>query len=1244
MPPSNNNIGTTLKKMAFENIEQFMNDLNNQFAIIQNSPLFKGIPGESIIGEMGPPGERGSRLFFVEPKMSEFLSNFDYVTSEKDVNIEFFNINLDNFEQNKKLLKIFKIDYFVDGDIIVMPDSLMGIFNDSLNALIDSGIYFNEEEGILKTLGDKVAKILAEQLEQLGLGVFKTYKSLGKNYADNSNTNISNAMTQYTAFSPYIPKYNPKTGIELTNHTFYGYSKEFEFDTTIFGSIKEYYQMLHKTIINEITQNFNSEYVPGKNNIPKMIMIQNDFNNGFYFGNRDEKLSTFASLYKNNKQHVVLKSHSSPLVNEYSYFEMGIKEFYYNKVMRVGEKFVGPLGEIDVIKAETMAAFVGDDYDSNGVDDWEFLVLKNYIRLNAQHVRLTHCKNTNATTIVTTNSSGWIQKNYKMKTTGNGSDIKDDEMASGTVINNLFKYAKAILDKLNNNYYTKTQWANNGVDVIRIHNNNLIINGSKFEIGDAKSLFLKMLKSADFLSTDNNGKVLKKYRMYKWLFSMQEDDDGYVKWNFTPDVLPGDKKLTVPTWEQVEKILILLESLTHKLFKKSGNLKIKSFTTNDASMTNIIRGNLTLPQKTNGFLTTDAVGNVMIKYLFPPEITRSNQTVNITDLEYGDRFISTPENYDYLNFNEKGILSGKHGNFFMMLFRKLAARNAFRYLNRELRFIAARVITNDMLDKNPNWYVADGTHGTDDMRNKYAIGMGSKYSGYDVVTKVGSNSQTLDGVLGTWIQYLDPDAPRPPAPINLKIDWKNDTNKKAKVSWTQNNSGDVDYYNVFLNGKFFKKTTNKFETVTGLHTLNNTVSVQAVHKNGNKSDKTNITVPIAESLEPRNLSGTSGNESINISWSKPLDWNTHGNVVRYEILVNGAVYTTTTSLNKLITNLPPEYDYDIGVKAVYNDGTKSNTANTTVHITSPTTETEKLRPKNLHVSDAQFIGGDTTEAFNLRFYPPVDKDHHNGIKEYEIFLNGESVMVYPTTVSNYSVLNVRYYCPNGTKFPTGDYDFKIRANYTDGIKSWFVPFNTISHIETESLEPEHITFVTVANNNKVVIEWDKSTDHALHGGIKRYEVQLINSWNGTSSPVIQVNYPTETHTFLNGAAEYGDQYGDDYNFTAKVRAIYNDNTVSGWAENSKSFTPNHYEPRSVSVNKYANHQVRINWGSPKTDTYGKNRTGYKIYVDGTCISGSNPINNHSLMYNLGDSSVHYIKVCAHYDDGTNYCRQISTSN
>ena len=98
----NLNLGT-LEKIEYQNLQQFIDAVNRNFAVVQNSPLFKGIPGdEGDDGLPGPKGERGSKIFFVD--FVKFNLQFPTeITLSNQIDIVFLNSKLsDNTGKTKR--------------------------------------------------------------------------------------------------------------------------------------------------------------------------------------------------------------------------------------------------------------------------------------------------------------------------------------------------------------------------------------------------------------------------------------------------------------------------------------------------------------------------------------------------------------------------------------------------------------------------------------------------------------------------------------------------------------------------------------------------------------------------------------------------------------------------------------------------------------------------------------------------------------------------------------------------------------------------------------------------------------------------------------------------------------------------------------------------------------------------------------------------------------------------------------
>lgn len=704
MPPNN---ASTLQKLVFQNVEQFMEDLNGQFAVIQNSPLFKGIPGKSIIGPQGPDGIRGARFLFVQQTIDKFITDFPLITKIEDVTIEFLNLVIQDFDKTQKLCNIFTIDNLVDGDIIVLGNTLMIIYDKETNLFTSTNVYFNEETNLRQNLKQIVAKLIEEAFAKLKRNIFTEFPTLGKNYSDNNSMNVSDELTSITAYSPYIEKFNSNSGLKINNHKYYSFTEmvDDQMDTTLLGNLKDYYRMLHVSVKNAIEQSFNSQYVPGVGNVPKIIMMQNDTNSGFYFGyGGDKNLFNFASLFKDADGRVVLKSHSSPLKNEYSYFAMDVGELYYNKNIRIDGEFLGPIARIDKIFGHTnfFTGSLSANLKSENIEDWTLAVLRNNILLNATNIRLRNFKHASKKLVLTTNNLGYLEKRYFIAEGGGIDSMGPNDIITGEQLDVVHEKLKQWIRNLTQNYYTKSDWANNGVGTIKTHDNNFIVDNTKMLVN--KDIYFPKLKNADYITTDANGKLIKKYKHYKSTFTVGKDANDNL--TFTYGALNEyDLANTVTP-------LSLFKKLTDGL----------------AGMISDAIPDPPPPTTytANRMLSTKANGSIEAVYLLPQEYKRKNTSTNLSDYEYAEKFFEDSSAYDYLNIPNDAILSGREGNFFMMLFRSLKTSKASEAFDREARFIVGRKITDGDL-QGSDWWVADGTNNTDDMRGRQVIGGGGRY-------------------------------------------------------------------------------------------------------------------------------------------------------------------------------------------------------------------------------------------------------------------------------------------------------------------------------------------------------------------------------------------------------------------------------------------------------------------------------------------------------------------------------------
>ena len=174
----------TLRKISFNTIEQFCEDINRNFAVIQNSPLFKGVPGdEGEPGSTGTPGIRGSQFFFVA--LNNFTANFPgIIKTGSDITLGFLNSNLNTFDSKQKILKSLGTTELVNGDVVVLTNSVMLSYSSSAEIFINTNIAFNEQSNIISSIEDKIDQAVKDAVDNNTIinslkNIFIDYETVG---------------------------------------------------------------------------------------------------------------------------------------------------------------------------------------------------------------------------------------------------------------------------------------------------------------------------------------------------------------------------------------------------------------------------------------------------------------------------------------------------------------------------------------------------------------------------------------------------------------------------------------------------------------------------------------------------------------------------------------------------------------------------------------------------------------------------------------------------------------------------------------------------------------------------------------------------------------------------------------------------------------------------------------------------------------------------------------------------------
>lgn len=310
----------TLKKVQYSSLQQFIEDINRNFAIIENSPFYKGLPGNpGDEGDPGGQGIRGSITMFV--KLSNFNKYFqNSIISASNINIDWLNLKLKNSDDKVKLLQCFDVNTFVHGDIIVLTNTLMLSYNSLTEQLVDTGIAFNEQSQIINNLDKKIEEYVQFYVDNnISIKNLKTifagYDTYAKNFGENNSVFITTTITNSSIYAPYIEGVTSTQGTKVNTHRYWGliddeFGKD-ETGTIVFGSMKKYCELLMRTTLTDGNETLTSDYAPGVGNIPAAVFLQDTPNNGIMIGWKDnigKNLRRFGIIFKNEANELVIQS------------------------------------------------------------------------------------------------------------------------------------------------------------------------------------------------------------------------------------------------------------------------------------------------------------------------------------------------------------------------------------------------------------------------------------------------------------------------------------------------------------------------------------------------------------------------------------------------------------------------------------------------------------------------------------------------------------------------------------------------------------------------------------------------------------------------------------------------------------------------------------------------------------------------------------------------------------------------
>ena len=302
------------------------------------------------------------------------------------------------------------------------------------------------------------------------------------------------------------------------------------------------------------------------------------------------------------------------------------------------------------------------------------------------------------------------------------------------------------------------------------------------------------------------------------------------------------------------------------------------------------------PTKTTGPMLKEVLLELAGQDPFSGVYGRSNTSSQSSDSDYIKSFIANPSLNNYTDVLSNNYLDGSNGNFFMDLFRAMAvaiSESKNNYMDREVKFIANRQITNSSL-VGTNWWVADGTNNTDDLRGRQVTGGGPStdssgksftkpYTGeggeidkkltesnipehdheylYDDPTGQNSSDGSEDGAstfetrntskwgspnptpinlsqpetYGTWLQYVSPDTQAPSTPTNVQV--VSTSGDSISISWdASTDDTGIQNYKVYVDGSYVGDSSNTSYLISGLfQSTQYSITVKAVDLFGKES-------------------------------------------------------------------------------------------------------------------------------------------------------------------------------------------------------------------------------------------------------------------------------------------------------------------------------------------------------------------------------------------------------------------------
>lgn len=412
----------TLKKITFTDLASFVESINANFAIVENSPLYKGIPGNRGADGVGIPGQRGTKFIFVS--YIDFVTVFgSELSAPSQITLTYINTKLSTFQLKKQLLTALKTTDLVHGDIIILTNSSMVQYDVVLNIVTDTKMAFNEDTNmaasIEQTIEDYVSSYINSHPSLQADTILSWFPTFAKNYADTNNSGVNGDLTSTSIYAPFYPGVSNDQGMAIPTHKYFSYTDakvpEENIATIVFGSIKRYIDLLFNTVSTGTGSGMlTSDYAPGQNRTPAAIILQNDAASGIMFGlSTANDLSKFAHIYKDSGNRVVIKTDGGKLATDYSMFTLdNIRGMRYDRAVNFLDNLTIRKNLIVTGQISHQLIKTGMYTESTDADTLELGDISSTIRFKTDKLYLERMKNL----VLVTDNDGKLRSDVTIET------------------------------------------------------------------------------------------------------------------------------------------------------------------------------------------------------------------------------------------------------------------------------------------------------------------------------------------------------------------------------------------------------------------------------------------------------------------------------------------------------------------------------------------------------------------------------------------------------------------------------------------------------------------------------------------------------------------------------------------------------------------------------------------------------------------------------------------------------------